>query len=107
MTPELVHRELPHALVAVEEIGVGFKVSTPFPPGELWGEETVVPMEELLAELEPELLARDLRDLLRVLERRGELVVPGEDVIVDGFRGGLSRVPCGARTRRSASASPR
>lgn len=46
---ELVRRELPHAMVAVEDIGTGFKVSTPFPEGELWGDETVVPFEELVA----------------------------------------------------------
>lgn len=46
----LVRQELPGVLVAVEEIGVGFKVSMPFPEGELWGEETVVPDEELLAD---------------------------------------------------------
>ena len=47
---ELVRRELPGAIIAVEEIGVGFKVSSPFPEGELMGAETVVPMEELLAD---------------------------------------------------------
>lgn len=47
---ELVRRELPGAIIAVEEIGVGFKVSSPFPEGELTGAETVVPMEELLAD---------------------------------------------------------
>lgn len=46
----LVRRELPEAIVAVEEIGVGFKVSTPFPEGELWGAQTVVPLEELLSQ---------------------------------------------------------
>jgi hydroxymethylpyrimidine pyrophosphatase-like HAD family hydrolase len=55
----LVHRELPAALVAVEEIGVGFKVSTPFPEGELWGQETVVPMEELLADPVTRVTIRD------------------------------------------------
>ncbi|GGK56704.1 HAD family hydrolase [Ornithinimicrobium pekingense] len=55
----LIHRELPEALVAVEEIGVGFKVSTPFPDGELWGEETVVPMEELLADPVTRVTIRD------------------------------------------------
>ena len=55
----LLHRELPEALVAVEEIGVGFKVSTPFPPGELMGEETVVPMEELLADPVTRVTIRD------------------------------------------------
>jgi len=40
--------ELPDALFAVEDLGVGFKVSSPFPPGEISGEITVVPFDELL-----------------------------------------------------------
>ena len=38
------------ALVAVEELGVGFKLSAPFPDGELDGRLRVVPWEELMAE---------------------------------------------------------
>ena len=45
-----VQAELPDALVAVEDLGVGFKVSAPFPDGELGGLQTVVPFEELLVE---------------------------------------------------------
>jgi hydroxymethylpyrimidine pyrophosphatase-like HAD family hydrolase len=37
----------PDAVVAVEEIGVGFKVSAPFPDGELVGRVRVVPWAEL------------------------------------------------------------
>lgn len=37
------------AVIAVEEPGVGFKVSAPFPDGELDGEQRVVPWEELMA----------------------------------------------------------
>lgn len=40
----------PGAILAVEELGVGFKVSAPFPDGELDGHQTVVPWEELMAE---------------------------------------------------------
>lgn len=40
---------LPDALVAVEDLGVGFRLSAPYPPDELVGEQTVVPWEELLA----------------------------------------------------------
>ena len=40
---------IPDALVAVEDIGVGFKVSAPFPDGELGGEQVVVDWEELVA----------------------------------------------------------
>lgn len=39
--------ELPDALYAVEELGVGFRVSGDFPPGELSGEHTVVTLAEL------------------------------------------------------------
>ncbi|MBO0899051.1 HAD family phosphatase [Cellulomonas sp. zg-ZUI22] len=39
--------ELPDALYAVEDLGVGFLVSAPFPPGELSGEHRVVTLEEL------------------------------------------------------------
>ena len=39
---------LPDAIVAVEELGVGFKVSRPFPEGELMGESRVVSWDELV-----------------------------------------------------------
>jgi len=41
--------ELPDALYAVEDLGVGFLVSAPFPPGELSGEHRVVTLDELAA----------------------------------------------------------
>lgn len=41
--------ELPDALFAVEDLGVGFRVSAPFPQGEITGETTVVPFDELAA----------------------------------------------------------
>lgn len=44
----LLREYVPTALIAVEEPGVGFKVSANFPPGELDAPETVVPWEELL-----------------------------------------------------------
>lgn len=45
----LLREHAPTAIVAVEEPGVGFKVSANFPPGELDATERVVPWEELLA----------------------------------------------------------
>lgn len=39
--------ELPGALYAVEDLGKGFRVSAPFPDGELGGEHTVVSFDEL------------------------------------------------------------
>lgn len=41
--------ELPDALYAVEDLGVGFRVSSPFPAGELSGEMEVVGFDELAA----------------------------------------------------------
>lgn len=38
---------LPNATFAVEDVGVGFRMTGPFPPGELEGVHTVVPLEEL------------------------------------------------------------
>lgn len=45
---EVLRREVPDAIIAVEEVGVGFKVSRPFPEGELQGEQRVVDFEELV-----------------------------------------------------------
>lgn len=45
----LLHGSWPDAVVAVEEVGVGFKVSAPFPERELDGHVQVVPWEELAA----------------------------------------------------------
>ncbi|HMT31304.1 MAG TPA: HAD family hydrolase [Dermatophilaceae bacterium] len=44
----LLRDELPDALVAVEVLGRGFLVSSPFPEGELGGKQKVVPWERLL-----------------------------------------------------------
>ena len=41
--------ELPGALYAVENLGVGYLVTAPFPPGELSGEIQVVPFDQLCA----------------------------------------------------------
>ena len=44
---EMLRGSWPDAVVAVEELGVGFRVSAPFPDGELEGEVRVVPWAEL------------------------------------------------------------
>ena len=45
----LLRDELPEALVAVEDLGRGFMVSSPFPDGELMGDQRVVPWDVLIA----------------------------------------------------------
>lgn len=42
--------KVPDAMVAVEEIGVGYRVSAPFPWGEISGNITVQTIDELIAE---------------------------------------------------------
>ena len=46
----LLHDQLPTGLFAVEVLGRGFKLTAPFPDGELTGEIQVVPFEELFTE---------------------------------------------------------
>jgi len=47
---ELVRRELPDAYVAVEDLGVGFRVAKEFPMGELSGRQRVVEYDDLWSE---------------------------------------------------------
>ena len=44
----LLREHLPTALFAVEDVGVGFRLTAPFPPGELYGDLEFVDFEELL-----------------------------------------------------------
>jgi len=62
---QVVLRLLPEALVAVEEVGVGFKVTENYPVGELEGRITVVPLAELAT-------PPATRVILRSIERRPE-----------------------------------
>ncbi|EAQ00841.1 hydrolase (HAD superfamily protein) [Janibacter sp. HTCC2649] len=65
----------PDAVVAVEELGVGFKVSGHFPDGELGGEQRVVPWDELLAHPVTRVTFRDptgtAEDFMNLAERIG------------------------------------
>jgi hydroxymethylpyrimidine pyrophosphatase-like HAD family hydrolase len=45
----VLRHELPDALYAVEDLGVGFRMTDSFPTGELEGVHVVVPLEELWA----------------------------------------------------------
>jgi len=51
--------ELPDALIAVEDIGVGSRVSAPFPAGELAGEHMVVSFDELASRPATRVVLRD------------------------------------------------
>ncbi len=49
----------PDALVAIEERGVGYRVSAPFPPGELGGELIVTDLDDLVGEPVSRVIIRD------------------------------------------------
>jgi hydroxymethylpyrimidine pyrophosphatase-like HAD family hydrolase len=71
----LLRGALPDAVIAVEDLGVGFKLSAPFPEGELQGELTVVPWEELIANPVTRVTFRSpgstSEDFLKLTERIG------------------------------------
>ena len=51
--------EVPHAAVAVEEVGVGYRINRPFPDGEITGEMRLETVEELVAEPVTRVIIRD------------------------------------------------
>lgn len=109
----LVHTHLPTALVAVEEVGVGFKVSTPFPAGELWGEERVVPVEELAARpatrvtfREPTLSSEDFTALVERIGLHGVSYAVGYSAWLDLAPEGVSKASALEIVRRRLGIEP-
>jgi Cof subfamily protein (haloacid dehalogenase superfamily) len=66
---------VPHALVAVEEIGVGYRVNRHFPDGEITGEMTLQSVDELIAEPVTRVIIRDpdatAEEFIELAERLG------------------------------------
>lgn len=56
---QLLLERMPDVLVAVEELGVGYRVNKPFPPGELTGQLVVEPLEKLVAEPATRVILRE------------------------------------------------
>lgn len=109
----LLHRELPEALFAVEEVGVGFKVSRPFPEGELSGEQTVVPVEELLAHPATRVTIRDphstsesFRDLVERMGLHGVSYAVGWSAWLDLSPEGVSKASALEQVRRRLGVEP-
>lgn len=72
----LVLREhLPSAVYAVEDFGLGFRLTGPFPDGELIGRLTIVPFEDLLGTPATRVVVRSPEhtpeDFLALIERLG------------------------------------
>ena len=51
--------EVPNAAVAVEEVGVGYRLNRPFPDGEITGEMRLESVEELVAQPVTRVIIRD------------------------------------------------
>jgi hydroxymethylpyrimidine pyrophosphatase-like HAD family hydrolase len=85
----------PTALVAVEERGVGYRVNRPFPTGELTGEMTITPVDDLVAGPVSRVIIRDpdatADDFVALAERLG---LHGTDYVV-GWTAWLDLAPVG------------
>ncbi|HET6651353.1 MAG TPA: HAD family hydrolase [Nocardioides sp.] len=55
----MLMEHVPDAAVAVEEIGVGYRINRPFPDGEITGEMKIEPVENLVAEPVTRVIIRD------------------------------------------------
>jgi hydroxymethylpyrimidine pyrophosphatase-like HAD family hydrolase len=71
----LLRAHLPTALYAVEDVGVGFRLTAPFPPGELFGDLEYVDFDELLSTPATRVIVRSPEhtpeEFLRIIERVG------------------------------------
>lgn len=56
---EQIARDHPHCLIGTEVVGEGYRVTQPFPPGELGGKVEVVPLEELESHAATRVIIRD------------------------------------------------
>ncbi|MCX6398510.1 MAG: HAD family hydrolase [Propionibacteriales bacterium] len=90
-----VLKEHPDALVAVEERGVGYRVSAPFPDGELGGTTSVALVEDMVAEPVSRVIIRDpqatAEDFVQLASRLG---LHGTDYVV-GWTAWLDLAPVG------------
>ena len=85
----------PEALVAVEQRGVGYYVSAPFPTGELGGTTTVAAVEEMVARPVSRVIIRDPKATAEdFVNLAGSLGLHGTDYVV-GWTAWLDLAPVG------------
>lgn len=108
-----IRQELPEALVAVEDVGVGFKVSSRFPVGELWGEEVVVPVEELAAHpvsrvtfRDPNSTSEEFAELIDRMGLHGVSYAVGFSAWLDLAPEGVTKASALEQLRRSLRIEP-
>jgi HAD superfamily hydrolase (TIGR01484 family) len=85
----------PDALVAIEERGVGYRVSAPFPEGELGGETIVTELDELVSAPVSRVIIRDPQATAEdFLAMAADLGLHGTDYVV-GWTAWLDLAPVG------------
>lgn len=85
----------PDALVAIEERGVGYRVSAPFPEGELGGELIVTALDELVSAPVSRVIIRDPQATAEeFVQMAEELGLHGTDYVV-GWTAWLDLAPVG------------
>lgn len=104
---------LPDALIAVEELGVGFKVSKHFPEGELMGQSREVPWEELIAHpvtrvtlRQPEATAEEFMDMVERAGLHGVSYAVGWSAWLDINPEGVSKASALELVRRGIGVEP-
>lgn len=87
--------ERPNAIVAVEDRGVGYQVSRPFPEGELGGTTTVAAVDDMVARPVSRVIIRDPDATAEeFVELAGRLGLHGTDYIV-GWTAWMDLAPLG------------
>ncbi|HLS26910.1 MAG TPA: HAD family hydrolase [Beutenbergiaceae bacterium] len=109
----LLHRHLPDGLFAVEDVGAGFKVNAPFPPGELLGQVRVVDFETLCAQpaarvtlRAPDLDADDFHELVDRTGLDGVSYAVGWTAWLDIHPEGVSKASALEKVRRHLGIRP-
>lgn len=90
--------QMPDALAAVEELGVGYRVSAPFPPGDLTGLQLVEPIDSLVTQPVPRVVvtrpgwsARSLHEVLARTDLPGVTYAVGNTAWLDVTPEGVTK----------------
>lgn len=109
----LLREHAPHAFVAVEEVGVGFKVTRRYPEGILNGEQIVLPWEELVAHPatrvsfhDPDAASEDFLELVERIGLHGVSYAVGYTAWLDLAKEGVSKGSALEVVRRRLSIEP-
>ncbi len=109
----LLRAAVPEALVAVEDLGVGFKVSAPFPDGELGGEQVVVDWEDLVSSpvtrvtiRRPDATSEEFVELVERVGLHGVSYAVGWTAWLDVFPEGVSKGSALELVRRRLGVEP-